>query len=45
MVAKFIKSINKDTLIKYYEDVDFSYKDDSWELIDKFKVYEKLTKV
>ncbi|WP_202882528.1 hypothetical protein [Gracilibacillus saliphilus] len=45
MVAKCIKAINEDTMIKRYEDVDISYKDDFWELIDKFKVYEKITEV
>jgi hypothetical protein len=42
-VAKFFKSITKDSFTTFYNDVDIEYRDDFWELIEKFKVYENIT--
>lgn len=42
-VAKFFRSITKDNFVKYYNDVEVNYKDDFWELVEKFKVYENIT--
>lgn len=42
-VAKFIKSIDDNSLLSIYSEVEFNYKDDFWELIDKLKVYVNFT--
>ncbi|WP_254847781.1 hypothetical protein [Paenibacillus amylolyticus] len=42
-VAKFIKSINDDNFLEEYSRVERNYKDEFWELIDKFKVYQNVT--
>lgn len=44
-VATFFKLINDDTIVNYYDTVDRSYKDDFWELVEKFKVYENISEV
>ena len=41
IIAKFFKSITKDSIEILYNDVD--YKDNFWELFEKFKVYENIT--
>jgi hypothetical protein len=43
IVAKFFKTINDDNLLEMYSRVERNYRDDFWELIDKFKVYENIT--
>lgn len=42
-VAKFIKTINDNNLLEMYSRVERNYKDEFWELIDKFKAYENIT--
>jgi len=42
-VAKFIKAINDNNLLEMYSRVERNYKDEFWELIDKFKAYENIT--
>jgi hypothetical protein len=44
IVAKFFSHITEDSFISSYNFVDIDYKDDFWELIDKFKVYERISK-
>lgn len=43
IIAKFFKSITKDSIEILYNDVDINYKDNFWELFEKFKVYENIT--
>lgn len=43
VIAKFIKSITNDSFEKTYNQVDRQYKDDFWELVEKFKIYESIT--
>ncbi|WP_430109284.1 hypothetical protein [Paenibacillus sp. B1-33] len=43
IVARFIKTINNDNLLRTYNEIERIYKDDFWELIDKFKAYENVT--
>lgn len=43
MVARFFKSIDNDSFASFYNEVELSYKNDFWELIEKFNVYEKIT--
>ncbi|MDD3439541.1 MAG: hypothetical protein PHI04_09030 [Clostridiaceae bacterium] len=42
VIGKFFKSITNESFITFYNDVDNSYKDDFWELVEKFKVYENI---
>lgn len=42
-IAKFFNSITEDSLISFYSEVDIEYKDEFWELIEKFKVYKKIS--
>lgn len=42
-VAKFVKSINSNSLLSIYSEVEFNYKNDFWELFDKLKVYVNIT--
>ncbi|PKM41925.1 MAG: hypothetical protein CVV03_11065 [Firmicutes bacterium HGW-Firmicutes-8] len=42
-IGRFFNSITENSFEKIYNDVDRNYKDDFWELIVKFKVYEKIT--
>lgn len=42
-VAKFIKSIDSNSLLSIYSEVEFNYKNDFWELFDKLKVYVNIT--
>lgn len=42
-VAKFFKAITNDSFITHYLDVEFNYKGDFWELMEKFKVYESIS--
>lgn len=43
IVAKFYNSINNDNFITIYENVCIDYKDDFWELFDKFNVYKYIS--
>jgi len=43
IIARFIKSIDNDNLLDIYNKVNRNYKDDFWELFDKFKVYENIS--
>lgn len=42
-VAKFVKSIDDNSLLSIYSEVEFNYKNDFWELFDKLKVYVNIT--
>ena len=42
-IAQFFKSITKDSFATEYNKVDKYYKEDFWELIEKFKVYENIS--
>ncbi|MFE4709783.1 hypothetical protein ACFRAM_02815 [Paenibacillus sp. NPDC056722] len=42
-VAKFVKSIDSNSLISIYSEVEFNYRNDFWELFDKLKVYVNIT--
>ena len=44
MIASYIKSINEGNFQSYYRAVDKDYINDYWELIDRFKVYESISK-
>ncbi len=43
VIARFIKSITDDTFQEFYNEVDRFYKEDFWEVIQKFKAYEKIS--
>jgi hypothetical protein len=43
-IAKFFKSITNENFISLYKEVDIDYKDNFWELIENFKVYENIVK-
>lgn len=43
IVAKFFKDITDDNLITLYIDVDIDYTNDFWEIVEKFKVYERIS--
>lgn len=43
LVVKFFKSITKDSFATLYNNVDINYKNDFWELVEKFNVYENVT--
>lgn len=42
-IAKFFRSITEDTFILFYNEVDIEYKNEFWELIEKFKVYTNIS--
>lgn len=42
-VAKVFRSISDNTFELMYKEVESSYKEDFWELINKFKVYENIS--
>jgi len=42
-VAQCIKSITNDVIIIVYNNVEVEYKNDFWELIDKFKAYNNIS--
>jgi len=43
ITARFFKSINEDNFEFFYNTTNRNYKDDFWELIDKFKVYKNIS--
>jgi len=43
VIAKFLKSITDNTFEPLYNEVDRFYKEDFWEVIHKFKVYENIS--
>ncbi|GGA40578.1 hypothetical protein [Paenibacillus physcomitrellae] len=43
IIARYIKVITDDKISEIYDDIIFYYKDDFWELIDRFKVYEDIS--
>ncbi len=43
MIAKFFNSINENNFAIFYNNVDIDYKDNFWELVAKFKVYENIS--
>lgn len=45
VIAKFVKSINDSIIKDFYNAVDRFYKDDFWELMQKFKVYENISPI
>lgn len=42
-IARFVRSISDDTFEELYNTVDRFYKEDFWELVEKFKVYENVS--
>jgi hypothetical protein len=42
IIARFFVNINIDKFDKYYEKIDFDYRQDFWELIVKFNLYQKI---
>lgn len=42
-LAKYFNSMTKDSFVSIYNNVEFNNKDDFWELINKFKVYENIS--
>lgn len=42
-IAKFFNLMSEDEFPAFYNEVDRCYKDDFWELIEKFKIYEKIS--
>lgn len=38
-IAKFIKSINSNNLLLMYKEIELDYRDDFWELFERFKCY------
>lgn len=43
IVPRFIKSIDDDNFISIYNEIDFDYEEDYWELINNFKAYENIS--
>lgn len=43
MVAKFFNSITHNSFVSVYNAVDIKYRDNFWELFEKFKVYETIS--
>lgn len=43
VVGRFFSLISDDTFQKQYDEVDREYKNDFWELIEKFKVHENIS--
>lgn len=44
VIAHYFNEINDTLFLQQYYDVSASYTNDFWELVDKFKVYEKVSK-
>lgn len=44
IISRFFKSITDDSFVTFYNEVDIHYKDDFWELLEKFKVYENISR-
>ena len=42
IIISVIKQIDNESIIKFYNEVDFGYTDDFWQIVDKFKVYKKI---
>lgn len=42
-IARFFKSIGEDNFVTFYNIVERNYKDDFWELVEKFNVYENIS--
>lgn len=43
IVARYIKTINDEIIASIIDDIVFYYKEEFWELVDKFKVYENVS--
>lgn len=41
-IAKFMKSINSENLMLIYNELTIDYKDDFWELFERFKCYQNI---
>jgi hypothetical protein len=45
ITARFFKSINENNFKPLYNETNRNYKDDFWELLDKFKAYKNINRV
>lgn len=41
VVAKYFNNIELDDILNFYDDISYLYLDNLWEIISKFKIYEK----
>jgi hypothetical protein len=43
IVARYVRTINDEIIMRIYDDIIFMYKEDFWGLMDKFKAYENVS--